>query len=100
MKKTIGKPENWQDFESLCKKLWGEIWEIPDKIKKNGRLGQEQAGVDVYGKPKGEHDYWGIQVKGKDGYTHAKLTESEILIEIEKTKKFKPKLRVYIIATT
>ena len=49
MKKTLGKPENWQDFESLCKKLWGEIFSIPNKIKKNGRLGQEQAGVDVYG---------------------------------------------------
>jgi len=100
MKKTIGKPENWQDFESLCKKLWGEIWEIPNKIKKNGRLGQEQAGVDVYGVPKGEQDYWGIQAKGKDEYTHAKLTEIEILDEIQKAKTFKPRLGVYIIATT
>ena len=100
MKKTIGKPENWQDFECLCKKLWGEIWEIPNKIKKNGRLGQEQAGVDVYGMPKGEQNYWGIQAKGKDEYTHAKLTESEILSEIEKAKTFKPQLSVYIIATT
>jgi len=100
MKKTIGKPENWQDFESLCKKLWGEIWEIPNIIKKNGRLGQEQAGVDVYGKPKGENDYWGIQAKGKDDYGHAKLTEREILSEIKKARTFKPKLGVYIIATT
>ena len=22
----LQKPDNWQDFESLCKKLWGEIW--------------------------------------------------------------------------
>jgi hypothetical protein len=100
MRKTIGKPENWQDFESLCKKLWGEIWEIPNKIKKNGRLGQEQAGVDVYGVPKGEQNYWGIQAKGKDEYAHAKLTENEILNEIKKAKTFKPKLSVYIIATT
>lgn len=100
MKKTIGKPENWQDFENLCKKLWGEIWETPNKIKKNGRLGQEQAGVDIYGVPKGEQNYWGIQAKGKDDYTHAKLLESEILSEIKKAKTFKPKLSVYIIATT
>ncbi len=100
MKKTIGKPENWQDFESLCKKLWGEIWEIPNKIKKNGRLGQEQAGVDVYGKPKGENQYWGIQCKGKDDYSNAKLTTTEIIKEIEKAKKFQPALAVYIIATT
>jgi hypothetical protein len=100
MKKTIGKPENWQDFESLCKKLWGEIWGIPNKIKKNGRLGQEQAGVDVYGKPKGENQYWGIQAKGKDDYTDAKLTESEIIKEIEKAKTFEPDLAVYIIASS
>jgi len=100
MKKTIGKPENWQDFESLCKKLWGEVWEIPNKIKKNGRLGQEQAGVDVYGIPKNAAKYWGIQAKGKDDYTNAKLTEKEITTEIEKAKTFKPELEVYIIATT
>ncbi|MEY8867918.1 hypothetical protein AB9K24_00325 [Meridianimaribacter flavus] len=100
MKKTIGKPENWQDFESLCKKLWGEVWEIQTKIKKNGRLGQEQAGVDVYGIPKNATKYWGIQAKGKDDYAQAKLTEKEITTEIQKAKTFKPELEVYIIATT
>jgi tetratricopeptide (TPR) repeat protein len=48
MKKTIQKPENWPDFETLCKQLWGEIWDIPMKIKKNGRNGQPQVGVDVF----------------------------------------------------
>lgn len=100
MKKTIGKPVNWQDFESLCKELWGEIWEIPNKIKKNGRQGQEQLGVDVYGKPKGETGYWGIQAKGKDDYSSAKLRETEISNEIEKARKFIPELEVFIIATT
>lgn len=100
MKKTIRKPENWQDFESLCKKLWGEIWGVSSKIKKNGRLGQPQAGVDVFAKPKGENEYWGIQCKGKDDYTNAKLTKSEIDTEIEKAKFFNPKLKVFIVATT
>lgn len=100
MQKTLRKPENWQDFESLCKKLWGEAWSIPNKIKKNGRLGQEQAGVDVYGIPKGETKYWGIQAKGKDDYSGAKLSENEIIKEIEKAKKFQPALGVYIIAST
>ena len=73
MKKSLRKPINWQDFESLCKMLWGEIWEISDKIKKNGRLGQAQAGVDVYGVPKNKIRYSGIQCKGKDDYAEAKL---------------------------
>lgn len=100
MKKAIQKPENWQDFESLCKKLWGEIWSIPMKIKKNGRNGQDQAGVDIYGIPKGESDYWGIQCKGKDEYVNAKLAKKEIDIEIDKAKNFKPEISVFIFATT
>lgn len=100
MKKTIQKPENWQDFETLCKKLWGEIWGIPMKIKKNGRNGQSQAGVDVYGFPKGEANYWGIQCKGKDDYSDAKLSKKEIDREIIKAKSFQPKLDVFIFATT
>lgn len=100
MKKQLPKPENWQDFESLCKKLWGEIWKIPNKIKKNGRSGQTQHGVDIYGVPKSENGYWGIQCKGKDSYTNAKLTKVEIDNEIEKARNFKPQLEVFIFATT
>ncbi|WDO14532.1 hypothetical protein MH928_07500 [Flavobacterium sp. WW92] len=100
MKKAISKPENWQDFETLCKKLWGEIWGIPSVIKKNGRLGQNQFGVDIYGVPKGETNYWGIQCKGKDEYSNAKLSQNEIENEILKATNFRPSLAVYIIATT
>lgn len=100
MKKQLRKPEHWQDFEGLCKKLWGEIWEVSNKIKKNGRLGQPQSGVDVYAIPKGEQNYWGIQCKGKDEYTNAKLSKEEVDIEIEKAKTFVPKLDVFIFATT
>lgn len=99
-KKTIQKPENWQDFESLCKKLWGEIFEIPNKIKKNGRSGQIQHGVDVYGIPKGETGYVGIQCKGKDDYAQKKLTQKEVDKEIEKAKLFKPALETLIFATS
>ena len=93
------KPVNWQDFEYLCKKLWGEIWNCPS-IKKNGRQGQSQNGVDIYGIPAGETDYFGIQCKGKDDYTNAQLTETEIDEEIQKALNFKPPLKSFIFATT
>ncbi|MCM0236649.1 hypothetical protein J8L13_04365 [Bacteroides fragilis] len=96
----IRKPENWQDFEKLCKKLWGEIWDCPDTIQRNGRAGQNQCGVDVYGLPKGMAFYYGIQCKGKDDYTNSKLTESEIDEEIKKALNFKPDLKRLIFATT
>jgi hypothetical protein len=98
-KQQLGKPENWQDFENLCKKLWSEIWKCPE-IKKNGRQGQAQNGVDIYGIPFGESYFYGIQCKGKDEYTHAQLTEKEINIEIEKAKLFEPKLKKLYFATT
>jgi len=95
MKQQILKPENWQDFEELCKVLWGEIWDCSE-IKKNGRAGQTQNGVDIYGIPRSELKYFGIQCKGKDEYTKSKLTENEICSEINMAKEFKPNLENYI----
>lgn len=95
----LRKPENWPDFQTLCKKLWGEIWDCPE-IKKNGRLGQKQHGVDIYGIPKGDTEYYGIQCKGKDEYNHRQLTKKEIDEEIEKAKSFQPSLKKFYFATT
>lgn len=96
----IRKPENWQDFEKLCKKLWGEIWGCSDTIQRNGRIGQPQHGVDIYGIPKDECEYYGIQCKGKDDYTQSVLTIEEIDDEIAKALLFEPKLKRLIFATT
>ena len=97
--KSLRRPVNWQDFETLCKKLWGEIWSCQE-IKKNGRSGQSQNGVDIFGIPKGETQFYGIQCKGKDEYSHKQFTEKEILKEIENAKQFKPKLKKLYFATT
>ncbi len=97
--KQLRKPSNWQDFETLCKKLWCEIWECPE-IKKNGRQGQTQHGVDVYGIPKGEEHYYGIQCKGKSDYVNSNLTDKEIIEEIAKAVNFKPPLKKFYFATT
>ncbi len=96
---TLRRPANWQDFESLCKKLWGEIWNCPD-VRKNGRSGNNQHGVDVCGIPMGETEYYGIQCKGKDEYTDKQFCEDEITSEIEKAKTFLPPLKKYYLATT
>lgn len=96
---SLPRPDNWQDFESLCKKLWGEIWNCPE-IKKNGRSGQNQLGIDIYGMPVGGDGYYGIQCKGISEYNNNQLTEKEIVIEIEKAKLFEPKLKKMYFATT
>ncbi len=99
-KKTLRKPEYWEAFEDLCKKLWGEIWDCPE-IKKNGRKGQSQHGVDVYGTERRSGDLIGVQCKGKDEYTtHDQLTKKEIEDELEKAQLFKPFLCKFYFATT
>ena len=94
------KPKNWQDFEKLCKLLWGEIWNCSDSIKLHGRQGQAQHGVDVYAYVEKYGGYCGIQCKGKDDYANAQLTEAEIDNEIDKAKTFSPKLKRFIFTTT
>lgn len=96
----LKKPSNWQDFEKLCNLLWGEIWMCEDTIKRHGRQGQNQHGVDVYAFVEKYGGYCGIQCKGKDDYTKAQLAESEIDAEIEKAKDFEPELKLLVFATT
>jgi len=96
----LKKPSNWQDFEKLCKLLWGEMWVCEDTIKRHGRQGQNQHGVDVYAFVEKYGGYCGIQCKGKDDYTNAQLTESEIDAEIEKAKDFEPELKLLVFTTT
>lgn len=104
MKQRIYPPQSWTDFEELCLKLWGILWEIPNEIDYNSTNSQGQNGVDIYGTPKNEKDVFGIQCKnfkpltksGKDN----KLSIKSIKDEIEKAESFKPKLKHFIIATT
>ena len=96
----LKKPSNWQDFEKLCKLLWGEIWDCTETIKRHGRQGQNQHGVDVYAFVDKYGGYCGIQCKGKDDYTNAELTEDEIDKEIKKAKTFEPELKMLLFATT
>lgn len=99
MKKQLNKPSNWQDFEDLCKVLWQSIWCDPN-TKKNGRAGQNQHGVDIYGIPFYEHKYEGVQCKGKNESSKNKLTKQELIAEAQKAVDFKPTINKFIIATT
>ena len=95
----IPPPSNWQDFETLCCDLWRAIWNDPN-TQQNGRLGQQQHGVDISGRPTSGSAWAGVQCKGKDNYADKTLTEAEVKAEVEKAKHFKPQLSQYIIATT
>lgn len=96
MEKKIPQPQNWQDFETLCKKLWSAEWEI--FLKKNGRNGQGQDGVDIYGAPEGKGGFFGIQCKLKGA--KEVIDEEEINEEVSKAENFEPKLKHFLIAAS
>ena len=89
-------PTAWQAFEGLCCDLFRELWNAP-MTQKNGRSGQPQAGVDVFGLPSGSASWFGVQCKQKLG---SPVTLEELEAEIEKAKGFNPTLSHYIFATT
>ena len=87
-------------FEDLCHALFKQVWQ--DQLaQKNGRRGQAQHGVDVFGSPNGDRQsYWGVQCKGKDSNYGSLAEWPEILVEIDKAEHFSPRLDHWIFATT
>lgn len=92
-------PKNWQDFEIFCCDLWRVIWRDPN-TQRNGRQGQAQHGVDVFGRRNQGSTWAGVQCKGKDNYSDQNLTEKELRCEVEKATGFHRTLAEYTIATT
>jgi hypothetical protein len=92
-------PKNWQDFESICHRLWSEIWNDTN-AQKNGRQGQAQAGVDVFGKPFNTTTYQGVQCKDKDSKLGSKLTDNDLFVECTNAINFKPQISNFTLATT
>lgn len=101
---NIHAPKNWQDFETLCLRLWGQIWNVPHDIDFNSDNSQGQQGVDIYAPIDDGLRYFGIQCKNKklnliDGSPN-RLTIATIREEIEKAKHFVPRLGKLVIATS
>lgn len=99
MRARLPIPANWQDFEALCHQLWKEVWCDPN-AQRNGRAGQAQSGVDIYGCPVYGTSYAGIQCKDKDGRLGSTLSETQLLEECSNAKTFTPTLKAFTLATT
>ena len=94
----IPKPSDEQAFERASVVLWRCLLNDPN-VSRNGRRGQRQNGVDIYGIRNSDPDHVvGIQCKLKsDGHC---LTEKEIRGELKNALTFEPDLREYFIITT
>jgi hypothetical protein len=90
---------NWQDFEDLCCDLWRGIWNNPD-VQRNGRDGQAQKGVDIYGRPDQGQKWAGVQCKLKNPLVGARLSPKEIQEGVAHARQFQPQLSRFVIATT
>ncbi|MHC2003293.1 hypothetical protein ACYQR9_23055 [Methylobacterium sp. CM6241] len=98
--KQIAPPKSWEKFEELICSLFAKIWSDP-LAQKNGRVGQKQHGVDVYGRPTyANRLVHGVQCKGKDRNYGAKATPAEFDAELAKADTFKPSLAHWCFATT
>ena len=100
LNKQIPPPAFWEEFEDMCCDLWRLLWKDPN-AQKNGRQGQPQSGVDVFGRPDEGSEWAGVQCKGKNNYEEKTITEKELRDEINKAKKFTPPItKEYVMATT
>ncbi|WP_206757234.1 hypothetical protein [Sphingomonas sp. CFBP 8765] len=98
--KQIAPPKDWSRFEDLCRALFSAVWNDP-YAQKNGRSGQPQHGVDIWGESHGARSGTHcIQCKGKEINYHGKVTNSEFDTELAKAERFKPAPRLWILATT
>lgn len=93
----LRKPKNWQDFERQTRELFACVLHDPN-TRANGRSGQEQNGVDVYGYRNEDRDRLvGVQCKKK--YEN-EVTEKELREEVNKAKNFQPQISQFILITT
>lgn len=98
--KQIVAPKSWETFEDLCLALFKAIWSDP-LAQKNGRRGQRQHGVDVFGSAGGDGTtFFGVQCKGKDQGLGVQATVRELEEELAKAEAWKPPLAHWTFATT
>lgn len=97
---SFPSPTEWADFERGMQLLFQCILNDP-LTQRNGRGGQNQNGVDIFGRRDRQNGHWvGVQCKGKNQSLGRQLTKQEILDEVKKARAFKPPLKEYFIATT
>jgi hypothetical protein len=87
-------PKTWQEFEDLVQASLGQRWKTTT-LQKNGRSGQKQTGVDIYGSDDVGRRV-GVQCKNLKGA----LTLETVKNEIKRAEKFKGALSALFVATT
>lgn len=86
------------EFEDLALDLCRLEWDDPYASDRNGRSGQSQDGVDIFGHPSDRHGAnCGAQCKLRTG--DKQPNESDIEAEVQQARKFTPPLKLLILIT-
>jgi hypothetical protein len=103
---TFFPPQYWQEFEDLTQAVFPYVFG-DQTAQKVGRPGQAQNGVDVYGDSGRAGGFVGIQCKrmeerdeNKNPYPGGVITERLLRAEYEKELEFRPRLTLWLFATT
>ena len=96
---SIPPPKDWQAFERHSRLLF-ELSLGDSHTQNNGRTGQPQHGVDIFGRRGGDGNLVGIQCKGKDADYGGAVTNAELRREVKKSEKFRPPISEFILITT
>lgn len=91
---NIPAPKSWDEFEDIALSAAKNRWDSPSFFR-NGRQGQRQDGVDVFGTAN-DGSSIGVQCKNTIGG----LSETLIVKEIRNAESFEPPLNALYIATT
>lgn len=91
---NLPTPKSWDEFEEMTLDALRIKWDSPN-LQRNGRAGQPQNGVDIYGD---DHlcQHAGVQCKKYDEGLNKEIVEEEI----KKAEGFDPEIKVFFIATT
>ena len=91
---NIPTPKDWQAFERMTRDAFELVWKSPN-LQLNGRSGQNQDGVDIYGP-----DNLGRPVAIQCKNTRATISYETIEGEVKKAESFSGQLSALFIATT
>ncbi|NOK17451.1 restriction endonuclease [Corallococcus carmarthensis] len=93
---SLPLPKSWDEFEDIVADILKLRWGTPN-VTRNGRSGQSQNGVDIYGRAKHlEGSYAGAQCKK----VSAPVAWEDVEREVNKADDFVPPLGEYLFATT
>lgn len=91
---NIPTPKSWDEFEDITLSALQIRWSNSELFR-NGRQGQRQDGVDIYG-DNSSGNFVGVQCKN----TTKGITEKIVMDEINNAESFTPSISELVVATT